>query len=81
MDEINFRCPDVVAQRFWLLCAELGETPGSLLRSFIVDEVKAVDPAFFKELEAETGLDEARVRKGNPPKDRALADRFARPGG
>lgn len=67
MEEISFRCPPYLAQRFWLLCNELGETPGTLLRSFMIDEVKRSDAAFVFDLKGETGLDEASIRDGSAP--------------
>ncbi len=67
MDEISFRCPPYLAQRFWLLCNELGETPGALLRAFMIDEIKSVDGTFSMDMKDVTGLEEDEVRTGSAP--------------
>jgi hypothetical protein len=50
MKEFEFRCPPVLAQRFWLHCAEMGETPGSVLRAFMLREVAEHDPELMSEI-------------------------------
>ena len=64
MEELSFRCPAYLAQRFWLYCNEQGETPGSVLRAFMLAEIKHVDPDIAIDLKDATGLDEWSVRQG-----------------
>ena len=66
MEELNFNCPAYLAQKFWVLCVERGETPGSVLRDFMVREISAVDSGFDLELESVTGQDAWAIRRGDP---------------
>ncbi|WP_368185241.1 hypothetical protein [Aestuariibius sp. HNIBRBA575] len=66
LKDFQFNCPDYLAQRFWLMCTENGETPGTVLREFMVREISKADPAFELDLKTETGRDAWAVIKGNP---------------
>lgn len=64
MEELSFNCPAYLAQKFWVLCAERGETPGSVLRDFMVREISAVDAGFDVELKSVTGQDVWAICRG-----------------
>ena len=68
MEELKFNCPSYLAQRFWLHCAERQETPGSVLRDFMLREIAAADPDFDIDLKAVTGQDAWSISRGDPPK-------------
>lgn len=46
MDELKFNCPDYLAQRFWKHCVDNKDTPGAVLRAYMVSEVKKIDPEY-----------------------------------
>jgi hypothetical protein len=64
MDELHFKCPAFLAQRFWLLCASRNETPGAVLREFMITEISRADAGFEFDLKEETGADPWSVRQG-----------------
>ena len=66
MEELRFNCPAYLAQRFWLLCAEREETPGSVLREFMVREIASIDSAFDLDLKTVTGQDGWEISRGQP---------------
>ena len=66
MEELSFNCPAYLAQKFWVLCVELGETPGSVLRDFMVREISSVESGFDVELKHVTGQDVWAVCQGEP---------------
>ena len=68
MEELHFNCPAYLAQRFWLLCVERKETPGAVLRSFMLDEIAKTDPAFALDLKSVTGCDAWEIRAGAKPR-------------
>lgn len=68
MEELQFNCPAYLAQRFWLLCAERNETPGAVLRSFMLDEIAKVDTGFAFDLKSVTGFDAWAIREGRQSK-------------
>lgn len=52
MQDWNFNCPAYLAQRFWIYCAERDQTPGALLRRFMIDQISKADPGFEVDLDA-----------------------------
>lgn len=64
MEELHFNCPAYLAQRFWILCAERKETPGAVLRHFMLEEISKTDAAFEFDLKAVTGFDAWSIRQG-----------------
>lgn len=68
MDELSFRCPAYLAQRFWLYAQQQGETPGTLLRQFMMEQINSVDAAFVFDQKSITGLDQWSVAQGLPEK-------------
>lgn len=50
MDEFKFNCPDYLAQRFWKLCVSRKDTPGAVLRAYMVREVRKIDPDYAVDL-------------------------------
>lgn len=66
LEELHFNCPAYLAQRFWLLCAERNETPGAVLREFMMDEISKSDAGFEFDLRSMTGCDAWSVREGKP---------------
>jgi hypothetical protein len=70
MEQLRFNCPAFLAQRFWLLCAERRETPGSILRDFMLREIAASDPDFDIDLQTVTGQDAWSISRGEPRKPR-----------
>ena len=46
MEEYKFNCPDYLAQRFWKLCVDKNDTPGAVLRAYMVREVRKFDPVY-----------------------------------
>jgi hypothetical protein len=66
MEELRFNCPAYLAQRFWLLCAEREETPGAVLREFMVREIASVDSSFDLNLKTVTGQDAWEISRGQP---------------
>jgi hypothetical protein len=68
MEELKFNCPAYLAQRFWLLCAERQQTPGSVLRDFMLREISACDAAFDIDLRSVTGQDAWSISQGHPRK-------------
>ena len=64
MDELSFKCPAYLSQRFWLLCNERGETPGAVLREFMLNRVSEADSGFEFDLKSVTGLDPWSVKEG-----------------
>ena len=66
MEELKFNCPAYLAQRFWLLCAERQETPGSTLRDYMRCEICSGDPDFDIDLKAVTGQDAWSISRGTP---------------
>ena len=66
MEELRFNCPAYLAQRFWLLCAEREETPGSVLRDFMLREIASVDSGFDLDLKSATGQDAWEISRGHP---------------
>ena len=64
MEELRFKCPAFLAQRFWLLCAERDETPGAVLREFMIKEIAQADAGFEFDLKEVTGADSWSVRQG-----------------
>jgi hypothetical protein len=66
MEELSFNCPAYLAQKFWVLCVERGETPGSVLRDFMVREISSVESGFDVELKNVTGQDVWAVCQGEP---------------
>ena len=65
MEELSFNCPAYLAQKFWVMCVERGETPGSVLRDFMIREISSVESDFDNELEHVTGQDVWSVRRGD----------------
>ena len=63
-EELKFKCPAFLAQRFWLLCAERDQTPGAVLREFMMDQIALADPEFEIDLKQVTGKDAWSVQKG-----------------
>jgi hypothetical protein len=74
MDELKFRCPGYLAQRFWLLCAERNQTPGAVLRNYMVEEINKVDAGFSFDLRAATGQDVWSICEGAPAPREAHGD-------
>ena len=68
MEELHFNCPAYLAQRFWLLCAERKETPGAVLRDFMLEEIAKSDAGFEFDLKAVTGFDAWSIRQGVGPR-------------
>ncbi len=66
MEELRFRCPAYVAQKFWLLCKERNETPGGVLREFMLNEIASADAAFSLELKSITGKEVWEVYRDLP---------------
>ena len=64
MEELHFNCPAYLAQRFWLLCAERRETPGAVLREFMLAEISKLDAGFEFDLKRYTGFDAWSIREG-----------------
>lgn len=64
MEELHFNCPAYLAQRFWLHCAERRETPGAVLREFMLNEISKSDAAFVFDLKSVTGFDAWAIREG-----------------
>lgn len=64
MEELNFNCPAYLAQRFWLHCSERRETPGAVLRDFMMTEIAKTDASFEFDLKEMTGFDAWSVRQG-----------------
>ena len=64
MEELHFNCPAYLAQRFWLLCAERHETPGAVLREFMLQEIAKTDAGFEFDLRSVTGFDAWSIRQG-----------------
>lgn len=50
MEELKFNCPDYLAQRFWKLCVQNKDTPGAVLRAYMVREVQRIDPGYTVDL-------------------------------
>ena len=50
MDEFKFNCPDYLAQRFWKLCVDNKDTPGAVLRAYMVQAVQEIDPSYSVDL-------------------------------
>ena len=46
MDEYKFNCPDYLAQRFWKHCVDNKDTPGAVLRGYMLNEVLKIDPTY-----------------------------------
>lgn len=65
MEELSFNCPAYLAQKFWVMCVERGETPGSVLRDFMVREISAVEAGFDIELKTATGQDVWAICRGD----------------
>lgn len=70
MEELHFNCPAYLSQRFWLLCAERKETPGAVLRDFMLREIATHDASFEFDLKNVTGRDSWEIREGRPQKPR-----------
>lgn len=68
MEELNFNCPAYLAQRFWLMCAERRETPGQMLREYMMQEILKTDSNFEFELKSNTGFDPWAIRQGKQSK-------------
>jgi hypothetical protein len=68
MEELHFNCPAYLAQRFWLLCAERRETPGAVLRDFMMSEISRTDAGFEFDLKSITGFDAWAIRQGQQGK-------------
>ena len=66
-EELRIRCPSFVAQKFWLLCQKRNETPGGILREFILNEIVKDDAAFSLELKSITGREVWEVYRDVPP--------------
>lgn len=66
MEQLSFNCPAYLAQKFWVLCVERGETPGSVLRDFMVREISSVESGFDMELESVVGQDAWSICQGAP---------------
>lgn len=64
MEELSFNCPAYLAQKFWVMCVERGETPGSVLRDFMLRELRSVDEGFEAELQTVTGQDVWSIARG-----------------
>ncbi|MEM6824661.1 MAG: hypothetical protein AAF566_06090 [Pseudomonadota bacterium] len=64
MEELSFNCPAYLAQKFWVMCVERGETPGSVLRDFMVREISSVDSGFDVELQTVMGQDVWSICRG-----------------
>lgn len=45
-DEYRFNCPDYLAQRFWKHCVDQKDTPGAVLRGYMLHEVRKIDPGY-----------------------------------
>ena len=55
MEELKFNCPEYLAQRFWKHCIDEKDTPGAVLRAYMVNEVQKIDPSYqvdFAEIKA-----------------------------
>ncbi len=50
MEELQFNCPSFLAKRFWLLCNTRNETPGEVIREFMLREILKEDPYFEQDL-------------------------------
>ncbi len=46
MEELKFNCPDYLAQRFWKHCIDNNDTPGAVLRGYMLNEVLKIDPTY-----------------------------------
>lgn len=64
MQEIGFDCPKELSQKFWMACRLRKQSPGVALRTFMVQEIAASDPAFQFDLRAATGKDATDVSSG-----------------
>ena len=64
MEELHFNCPAYLAQRFWLHCSEQKETPGSVLRQFMIEQIVAQDASFLYDLKEYGGFDGWSIREG-----------------
>jgi hypothetical protein len=73
MEELHFNCPAYLAQRFWLLCAERKETPGQILREFMMQEIQKTDSNFEFKLKSSTGFDAWAIREGQQNRDQKSA--------
>lgn len=61
MKQLQFNCPPVLAQHFWLLCKVRGETPGAALRAFMEREVDTASLA--GEFDPYNFLDEGATKR------------------
>ncbi|MEM6824658.1 MAG: hypothetical protein AAF566_06075 [Pseudomonadota bacterium] len=52
MDDLKFNCPEYLAQRFWKHCVDQSDTPGAVLRAFMVNEVQQIDPSYEVDMTA-----------------------------
>ena len=64
MEELHFNCPAYLSQRFWLLCTERKETPGAVIREFMLNEISQSDASFEFDLKSVTGYDAWAIREG-----------------
>ena len=46
MSEMKFNCPHYLAQRFWKHCVDNDDTPGAVLRGYMLSEVLKMDPTY-----------------------------------
>ena len=64
MQEIGFDCPDDLRKKFWIACRLNKQTPGAVLRTFMVEQIAAADPGFAFDLRAATGKEVPDVETG-----------------
>lgn len=62
MEEYKFNCPDYLAQRFWKLCVDKSDTPGAVLRAYMVREVRKFDQTYDVDLKAIRASDGWTIR-------------------
>ena len=66
MEEFKFNCPEYLAQRFWKHCVDERDTPGAVLRAYMVSEVKKMDPTYTVDMKAIKASDRWTVRAIDP---------------
>ena len=63
MEELKFNCPAYLAQRFWKHCVDRDDTPGAVLRAFMVNEIRKMDPNYQADLKALRASDRWVIRE------------------
>ncbi len=46
VEEYRFNCPEYLAQRFWKHCVDYKDTPGAVLRGYMLSVVRKMDPTY-----------------------------------